>query len=228
MSMKTHPPSFSSFFSLAAAIVCAFIVSALPVFGAEILKANNANNLNLTTAWNGAVVPGPADIAVWSNNILTAANCTNGPGSDMAWNGIKVLNPPVTPRINVGSPVRTYRIGAGGINMNDALTTRDFFIATLLEFTNSQTWNINSNRTFWFNNNSDLVGNVTISMNSTGTVSGTGSSDAVLRIGSGSSGTSTLNQSAGTYRGLRSGSTSVQLNIGRFAGNAGVYNFTGG
>src|SRR4051812_49533592 len=65
-------------------------------------------------------------------------------------------------------------------------------------------------------------------MNSAGTVSGAGSANAVLRIGSGSSGTATFNQSAGVVHGLRSGSTAVQLNIGRFAGNPGVYNLSGG
>jgi len=210
------------------AITCAFIVGALSTSGADIAKANNTSNLNVTGAWAGSVVPTNTDVAVWNNQILTAANCTNGPGSDMSWSGIKVLNPPATARINIGSPNRTYRIGASGINLNDPLTTQDFFAGPLLEFTNSQTWNINSLRTFYYNDTADLIGNVTITMNSAGRISGSGSSGAVLRIGSGSSGTATFNQSAGTVRPLRSGSTTVQLNIGRFAGNAGVYNLSGG
>jgi hypothetical protein len=72
--MKPQFTSFSVISRSAALIIWVVIVSALPASGIEIIKANNANNLNLTTAWVGGAVPTNNDIAVWNNQILTAAN----------------------------------------------------------------------------------------------------------------------------------------------------------
>lgn len=39
---------------------------------ATIVKANNADALNLTSSWTGAVVPGASDTAVWDATVAGA------------------------------------------------------------------------------------------------------------------------------------------------------------
>ncbi len=54
------------------AIPCSFVV-ATSAQAADIVKANNSNDLNLGSSWIGGTVPTASDVAVW-NNTVTAAN----------------------------------------------------------------------------------------------------------------------------------------------------------
>jgi fibronectin-binding autotransporter adhesin len=194
----------------------------------DIVKANNTSNLNGAGAWVGGVAPGTNDTAVWSNTVLSAANCTNGPGADLFWLGIKVLNPPAPASVNAGSPVKNITVGSGGINLADLNTTQDFTANGFLTASNSQTWRIKAGRTLTFNNNADVLDNTVLTLDGDGTLNSSGGANPVLRVGAGSFGTAIVNQSAGLNHASRSGSGAVQLNIGRFSGNAGIYNLTGG
>ena len=75
-------PKFANLL-LAASIVVSFSSQAS---AALIVKANNADNLNLTTSWVGAVVPGAADTAVWDATIV--ANQTVALGADLSVDGV--------------------------------------------------------------------------------------------------------------------------------------------
>ena len=81
--MKTR---FNPF--LAAAVVS---LLTLQVHGVEIIKANNADSLNLPTSWIGAAAPAAADIAVWDGTV-TGANSV-ALGADLAWQGINPFSP---------------------------------------------------------------------------------------------------------------------------------------
>jgi hypothetical protein len=74
----------------------AVLASAACLRAATITKANNADNLNLTTSWTNGVVPGVADVARWDFNV-TGANSV-ALGADTNWAGIIITNPggPVT------------------------------------------------------------------------------------------------------------------------------------
>lgn len=70
-----------------------------PVRAADIVKANNTNDLVVGSAWVGGVTPGTADMAVWDSTV-TGANTvrnTNG-GTNPNFAGIRIANPggPVT------------------------------------------------------------------------------------------------------------------------------------
>src|SRR5437764_14326215 len=45
-------------------------------------KANNTDNLNLTTSWTGGVVPGSGDIALWDSTV-TGGNHSYFLGADL-------------------------------------------------------------------------------------------------------------------------------------------------
>lgn len=84
---------------------------------ANISKADNANNLNLTTSWVGSVVPGSGDVAVWDSTVTAAR--ANTLGASMNWKGITISSVQGAPTVNAnvyaapfstvtGSPTLTY------------------------------------------------------------------------------------------------------------------------
>jgi fibronectin-binding autotransporter adhesin len=58
---------------------------------ADIVKANNLDALNVTTSWEGGVVPGSGDRAIWDATV-TSANTVNL-GANTTWGGLWVQNP---------------------------------------------------------------------------------------------------------------------------------------
>jgi len=69
------------------------LAASTTALGATLTKANNANNLNLTTSWSGGVVPGSGDIALW-NSTVTGGN-TVSLGADLNFGEIQITNPGV-------------------------------------------------------------------------------------------------------------------------------------
>ncbi|MGN6641732.1 MAG: autotransporter-associated beta strand repeat-containing protein, partial [Verrucomicrobiota bacterium] len=115
-----------------------FATGALTSQGAEILKANNADNLNLTSSWQGGVVPGPSDIGAWTNN--SGSSAVNL-GADLSWYGVKVYTPGATPQINSGNKLT---LGAGGI----VLSGNNFAVNSSLILSANQNWNLGSKALF--------------------------------------------------------------------------------
>ena len=113
---------------------------------ADITKADNATNLNLTGAWSGGVVPTFLDVALW-NNTVTSAN-TVLLGANLTWGGIRIANPAGAVTISAGN---TLMLLGSGIDMSAA--TQDLTInagVALGSTTNgsfAQTWNVASGRT---------------------------------------------------------------------------------
>lgn len=94
-------------------MLIAMTVSALAVnsFGGAIIKADNADALNLASSWVGGVVPGTNDVATW-NAALTAGR-TYALGADLSWLGLAFT---ADPGGNVTfSSGATLTIGAEGI-----------------------------------------------------------------------------------------------------------------
>lgn len=79
-------------------------------------KANNSDNLNLTTSWLGGVVPGASDIAAW-NSTVTGANTVNL-GASTAWLGIQIANPGGL--VTIANDSNTLTNGLSGIDMSAA------------------------------------------------------------------------------------------------------------
>ncbi|HEY1717949.1 MAG TPA: hypothetical protein VGH42_06600, partial [Verrucomicrobiae bacterium] len=83
---------------------------------ANIPKANDTDNLNLTTSWVGGAVPGAGDVATW-NSTVAGANATSL-GASTNWLGIQILNPGGPVQINADG--NTLTNGTGGIDMSAA------------------------------------------------------------------------------------------------------------
>ncbi len=107
------------------------------------VKADNTNNLNLTTSWVGGAVPGVNDIALWTNTV-TGVNAALL-GTNLSFQGLWVVNPGGA--VGIGG-ANTLTNGFQGINMSTA--TADLAITnanlTLLDYV-GQIWNVANGRT---------------------------------------------------------------------------------
>src|SRR6266498_1745349 len=83
---------------------------------AQIVKANNTDNLNLGTSWVGGVVPGAADVALWDATV-TGANSTLL-GADLTWGTVRVTSPGGL--VTIGGSNRLTLTGVNGIDLSTA------------------------------------------------------------------------------------------------------------
>src|SRR6185437_6949672 len=130
---------------------CAFALAAgLAIHSAraaEIDKANNSDNLNLTTSWTGGVAPGANDTAAW-NSAVSGAN-TVSLGASTAWQGIKITNPGGPVLINADGNTLTNGNAtvAGNVGIDMSAATQDLTLSNDVVIDGPQTWNIASGRT---------------------------------------------------------------------------------
>jgi len=100
----------------------ALLAAASAVRGSTIQKANNSDDLDLTTSWVGGVVPTNSDVATWDSTV-SAANTTLL-ATDASWAGLKILNPGGLVTINSTSTNAiagaTLTLGASGLDMSAA------------------------------------------------------------------------------------------------------------
>ncbi|HET6408147.1 MAG TPA: hypothetical protein VFG14_09725, partial [Chthoniobacteraceae bacterium] len=64
---------------------------AVPKANAQIVKANNTDNLNLGSSWVGGVAPGAADLALWDATVVGPN--TTILGANLNWSGVSIANP---------------------------------------------------------------------------------------------------------------------------------------
>lgn len=104
------------------------------------VKANNSDNLNLSTSWDSQ--PSPLDVASWTSTV-TAANSA-ALGADLTWRGITIVAPGGAVTIT-GS--NTLTLANNGIDMSAA--TQNLTISSRLALLGGvgQIWNIASGRT---------------------------------------------------------------------------------
>jgi len=126
-------------------LACSFAVT---VQALEIVKDNNANNLNLTTSWVGGNVPTASDVAVW-NSTVVGANTTSQ-GGNLSFGGIRIANPGGQVNID-GSSSWTLTLGADGIDMTAAtqnlrLAPANISFALRIGLAANQSWNVQSGR----------------------------------------------------------------------------------
>src|SRR5207302_10215283 len=103
-------------------------------------KANNTNNLNLTTSWTGAVVPGSGDIALWDSNV-TGAN-TVSLGANLNFGEIQITNPGGNVTINAGNTLTLSGVSGVGIDGSSATVGVSLNCAIILGA--AQPWNNSS------------------------------------------------------------------------------------
>lgn len=128
-------------FRLCTALAAFFAAQALSVaHAAVIVKANNADALNLASSWTNGVAPGANDIATW-DAALTASK-TYSLGADLSWLGLAMtFNPGGNLVFNSGN---TLTLGKAGIYSTQ---DRSITFNCGIIMTTNQTWSIGANTT---------------------------------------------------------------------------------
>jgi len=123
-----------------------FVWLVCPAQAATRVKANNADDLNLTSSWLVAA-PGSGDVAQW-NSTVTSANSVLL-GANLNYQGVSIVNP--AGAVTLGG-TNTLTIGCQGIDMASAtvgLTLTNSVLALLTY--SSPYWNVASGRTLTVN-----------------------------------------------------------------------------
>lgn len=115
------------------------VVITWPAVQVNATKANNTDNLNLTTSWTGGAVPSSTGIATWDNTV-TSAN-TVALGADLGLGGITIANPGGLVTISAGNTLTLN----GPVDMSSA--TADLTLSCPLVVGATNTWNVASSRT---------------------------------------------------------------------------------
>lgn len=156
---QTHPSDLATTFNpipsatarrrAARQTVFAIVVSlaANHVMGAEIDKANNADNLNLTASWVQAVLPGTNDIATW-NATVTSANTTSL-GASTQWLGIRVTTPggPVTVAADGNTLTNGNVTAVNNVGIDLSTANQNLTLSNNVVVSGVQSWNIGSGET---------------------------------------------------------------------------------
>jgi fibronectin-binding autotransporter adhesin len=148
---------------LVAALLVLFVAASADA--ATINKANNTNNLNLTTSWTGGVVPGSGDIALW-NSTVTGAN-TVSLGANLNFGELQITNPGGLVTINTGNTLTLSGVAGVGIDMSTA--TQNLTLNPSISLGASQIWNVGTSRTLTIGGTISGSGN-TITKNGAGTL----------------------------------------------------------
>jgi autotransporter-associated beta strand protein len=104
-----------------------------------VVKANNPLNLEQSSSWQGSVIPGITDQAVWDSTV-TGANATNI-GTDLGVAGVRVTTPGGD--VTIGGSAR-LTLGTAGVDLSSS--TRSLFMNSALDVNESAAWNIATNR----------------------------------------------------------------------------------
>lgn len=143
----------------------ASLLAAATVFGqATINKADNPDDLNLTTSWTGIVVPTSADIARWNNGVTGISTSL---GANLVFGQIAIVDPAGLVTIN-GSHTLTLN-GVAGVGIDMSAATQNLTLGmTGLVLGANQSWNIAAGRTLTVN--AILSGSSALTKSGAGTV----------------------------------------------------------
>ena len=133
--------------ALALGLVC--LLTLLGSTAQATVKANNQDNLNLTTSWVSGVVPPAGDTVNWDSTV-TGAN-TTVLGASMTWNKIGISNPGGAVTINADGNTLTINTSGTGISLGSS--SPDFTINCLYGMTTWHTNNIAAGKTLTINGN---------------------------------------------------------------------------
>ena len=143
------------------------------------VKADNADNLNLSSSWSSGTMPNASGWGIWDTT-QTGARTANL-GDDATWGGIKKTTGAYKGTIGATSGKTLTLMGVGGIGIDLSSAAADFAVAAQLKLGGSQSFTVASSRTLTID----------------GAVGDGGSGYALTKAGSG---TLTLN-GANTYGG---------------------------
>lgn len=128
---------------ICAASIALFSTAAQAV---TITKADNFNDLNLTTSWLLGTVPTASDIALWDATVTSAS--TVSLGVNLSWAGLRITSPTGPVTFNAGA---TLTLGTSGIDMSVATQSLTLNNAVTLLGNTTQTWIAGAGQTLQVN-----------------------------------------------------------------------------
>lgn len=191
---------------------------------ADVIKANNTDNLNLGTTWDGGTAPTSADTAVWDSTV-TAANATNL-GADLVWGGMEVTSPGGAVTVQFGAG-QSLTLGAGGIDMSAATQNASVMRSAVTNTAGTlvvgadQTWTIASGRGLTLFNTSNSANQ---RLSGSGNLTVTGGGVVTMNVGDAGSTSFTPGNGNDTYTGnwtITGGSKVISLRNGTHAWGQG-------
>src|SRR5215469_2908341 len=101
-----------------------------------VTNADSSATLNLGASWIGGVPAGPANIAVWDNNVQV--NTVKTLGASVSWAGIQILDPAAS--IGIPTDGNTLTLGTSGIDLSQA--TNGLTLGCPIILNGNQIWNV--------------------------------------------------------------------------------------
>lgn len=146
---------------------------------ANIVKTNNAVNLNAASSWTNNAVPGVNDTAVWDSTL--PAGLTNALGASLSWNGVRVLNPGGP--VQIAADGNSLTTGLGGIDLSQA--TQNLTLSNNVIVGAPQRWNLASGEALTLGGNlsKNTGGAVRFGLATSASVQLTNTSSGLLQIG---------------------------------------------
>ena len=155
----------------------------------DVIKANNTDNLELTTSWVGGALPG-TNTATW-NSTVTSGNTTSTLGTNLSFGGIKIVNPGAAVTVNAAV------LNSGSVTANSTADTftytgTDVVVGNVVTFAGTAPTGLTVARPYFVVNVntgaktyqiSDTPGGTAINFTSNGTAV-TNSATTALTIGS--------------------------------------------
>ncbi|MCX8090150.1 MAG: autotransporter-associated beta strand repeat-containing protein [Verrucomicrobiae bacterium] len=145
-------------------VVPVFVVQTLSA--AVIPKANNTDDLNLSSSWVGGVVPGAADFALWDSTV-TGPNSTLL-GANLTWRGLRITNPGGA--VTIGGANTLTLSGTATTNIDLVSATRDLTLNSAVTLGTANQWEVGAWRKLTLNGNLSGSSALTITNQSFGTV----------------------------------------------------------
>jgi autotransporter-associated beta strand protein len=194
-------------------------LAAAPAFGADVIKTNNSDALNLGSSWVGGVSPTAADIGVWNNTVL--GDNTAALGANINWLGLKIVNPGGQVTLSAGN---TLTLGGSGINMSAATT--NLTLNNALTLGAAQTWTVGGTQTLSVNGPISATTAINLTKTGSGTLnlSGTVTNLGTINLSVPSSQSGAL----GVLSGANISATSLALFQNSVTSGTLNYNQTGG
>lgn len=124
----------------------------------QIVKQNNGDNLNTTTAWVGGVVPGASDVGVW-NSSLSGSTLTNAMGGSLAFQGLIVTG--FTGKAAILSGTTTLgNLGASTLTMGSEgiQAWKIVNISSTVRLASAQAWIVGKDASIDVNDNKNNTG----------------------------------------------------------------------
>ena len=153
LSVGALPPRSATGRTFACCLVVMASLMAGSVSASDVFKADNSDDLNLTTSWTGGVVPTAADVGVWDGTITAAR--ANLLAASTNWAGVRISNPSGAVTINATSTNATagatLTLGASGLDMSSASQDLALGAPVGLLGTTAQTWTVGAGRTLTLN-----------------------------------------------------------------------------